>query len=86
MKAAQPAADGAAPHLVDYVETSATTLWRQMKDTFGGEFEKVLARMPWPGKDVRLDATLRQEWRDGVVKLLDLQGPYGERIPCLVYL
>jgi hypothetical protein len=36
VKAAQPAAEGAAPHLVDYVEKSATVLWKQMKDAFGG--------------------------------------------------
>ncbi|KAI9872535.1 MAG: hypothetical protein M1830_001510, partial [Pleopsidium flavum] len=75
VKAAQPAAEGAAPHLVDYVEKSATVLWKQMKDAFGGELEETLVRMKWPGKDVSIAGYLEQEWRGGVEKLLDLQEP-----------
>lgn len=74
VKAAQPAAEGAAPHLVDYVENSATVLWKHMKDAFGAEFEETLVRMKWPGKDVTSEG-LETEWTEGVVKLLELQEP-----------
>lgn len=75
VKAAQPAAEGAAPHLVDYVEKSATVLWKQMKDAFGGEFEETLVKMNWPGKDVTIAGYLEQEWTAGVEKLLGMQEP-----------
>ena len=76
MKEAQPAAEDAAPHLVDHVEKTAQHLWKQMKDTFAADFEKVLMRMKWPGKDVSLAGSLEHEWTDGVERLLDLQEPY----------
>jgi hypothetical protein len=75
VKAAQPAAEGAAPHLVDYVENSATMLWKQMKDAFGAEFEETLTKMKWPAKDTTVPGDLETEWAEGVVKLLDLQEP-----------
>ena len=75
LKAAQPAAEGAAPHLVDYVDNSATVLWKQMKAAFGAEFEETLAKMKWPGKDVSIPGNLEREWAEGVLKLLNLQEP-----------
>ncbi|KAI4273822.1 MAG: hypothetical protein LQ337_004374 [Flavoplaca oasis] len=75
LKEAQPAAEDAAPHLVDHVERAAQHLWKQMKDTFAADFEKVLTRMKWPGKDVPLAGSLEHEWTDGVERLLELQKP-----------
>ncbi|KAL8692445.1 MAG: hypothetical protein Q9224_003956 [Gallowayella concinna] len=75
LKEAQPAAEDAAPHLVDHVEKTAQSLWQQMKDSFAGDFEKVLAKTKWPGKDVALTGPLEQEWTEGVERLLDLQEP-----------
>ncbi|KAL8996481.1 MAG: hypothetical protein Q9169_004031 [Polycauliona sp. 2 TL-2023] len=75
LKEAQPAAEDAAPHLVDHVETTASHLWKQMKDAFASDFEKVLTRMKWPGKDVSLAGPLEQEWTEGVERLLELQEP-----------
>ncbi|KAI4222545.1 MAG: hypothetical protein L6R36_006066 [Xanthoria steineri] len=75
LKEAQPAAEDAAPHLVDHVEKTAQHLWKQMKDAFASEFEKVLTRMKWPSKDVSLAGSLEQEWTEGVEKLLELQEP-----------
>lgn len=48
-----------------------------MKDTFADDFEKVLTKMKWPGKNVTLGGTLEQDWTEGVVKLLELQEPYA---------
>ncbi|KAL8849798.1 MAG: hypothetical protein Q9221_005214 [Calogaya cf. arnoldii] len=75
LKEAQPAAEDAAPHLVDHVEKTAQHLWKQMKDAFASDFEKVLTRLKWPGKDVTLAGSLEQEWAEGVEKLLELQEP-----------
>lgn len=75
LREAQPAAEDAAPHLVDHVDRTARTLWKQMKDAFGSEFEDTLKKIKWPGKDVRLDGALEQEWNNGVRRLLELQEP-----------
>jgi hypothetical protein len=75
LKEAQPAAEDAAPHLVDYVDETARTLWKQMKHNFAREFEETLKKMKWPGKDVVLTGKLEVEWKAGLEKLLDLQEP-----------
>ncbi|KAL9101668.1 MAG: hypothetical protein Q9187_009212, partial [Circinaria calcarea] len=75
LKQAQPAAEDAAPHLVDHVERAASTLWKQMKDAFALDFENTLAKMKWPGKDVNLAGQLEHEWAEGVERLLELQEP-----------
>ncbi len=72
---AQPAAEDAAPHLVDHVKRTAEALWNQMKSSFGNDFEKTLKKIQWPGKDVALRGELEQEWKEGVKKLLELQEP-----------
>ncbi|KAL8703341.1 MAG: hypothetical protein Q9201_003477 [Fulgogasparrea decipioides] len=75
LKEAQPAAEDAAPHLVDHVDQTAQSLWKQMKDAFAGDFEKILTKMKWPGKGVTLAGALEQEWTEGVERLLELQEP-----------
>ena len=75
LKDAQPAAEDASPHLIDHIDKTARTLWKQMKDAFASDFESTLRKMQWPGKDVGLDGQLEQEWIDGVKKLLELQEP-----------
>lgn len=76
LKEAQPAAEDAAPHLVDYVDLSAQTLWKQMKEAFARDFQETLTKIQWPGKDIVLSGRLESEWMEGVEKLLDLQEPY----------
>ena len=75
LKQAQPAAEDAAPHLVDHVENSTSNIWKQMKDAFASDFEKTLAKIKWPTKDVSLAGTLEKEWIAEVKKLLELQDP-----------
>ncbi|KAI4239026.1 MAG: hypothetical protein L6R40_005612 [Gallowayella cf. fulva] len=75
LKDAQPAAEDAAPHLVDHVEQTAQSLWRQTKSSFAADFEEVLSKMNWPGKDITIAGTLEWEWTEGVERLLDLQEP-----------
>ena len=75
LKEAQPAAEDAAPHLIDHVDETARTLWKQMKDTFASDFEATLKKMGWPRADISMDGSLEQEWNEGVKKLLELQEP-----------
>ena len=86
LKEAQPAAEDAAPHLVDHVDVSARKLWKQMKDAFATDFEETLSKMKWPAKDVALTDKAEQEWTDGVEKLLELQEPYVPFLPYCVSL
>ena len=75
LKQAQPAAEDAAPHLVDYVELSTKSLWKQMKDAFIAKFEVTLEKIHWPSRDSILNSSLEQEWIQAVGQLLELQGP-----------
>ena len=75
LKLAQPAAEYAAPHLINHVETTTQQLWGQMKDAFAADFEATLSKMKWPNRNVVLSGSLKGEWLTGVEKLLDLQEP-----------
>lgn len=76
LKDAQPAAEGAAPHLVDYVEKLASGLREHMKTDFTSRLQKRLEDMNWPSKDLRLGEDVMVQWRNDVELLLDLQTPY----------
>ena len=67
----QEPAEGAAVHLVQYVENTSTSLWLQMKKIMSDEFEGVLKKSKWP-EEAR-DPT--REWIDCFDRLLDLQSP-----------
>jgi len=73
LKSLQPAAEGAAPHLVDHVEEVSTAIHKQMKDVFENEFEALLDKIKWPSKEVRIGGSLQNEWKEGARKLLELQ-------------
>lgn len=75
LKNAQPAAEGAAPHLVDYAEKLASTLWHQMKKDFTSRLQNSLEKMKWPQKDLDLTNDVVAEWADSVRLLLSLQEP-----------
>ena len=75
LKQAQPAAEDAAPHLVDHVEETASSLWKQMKNAFASDFEKTLKKMKWPDKSITVTGSLEDEWIAGVERLLELQEP-----------
>ncbi len=75
LKALQPAAEGAAPHLIDHVEKACQDLWKDMRDTLSLEFERTLKQMNWPMTRSELRDDLQNEWAAGVVKLLRLQEP-----------
>lgn len=75
VRAAQPAAEDAAPHLIDFVDGKARTLWKHMKAAFAVDFENLLERIHWPAKDVTLPESLEQDWLRSIDKLIELQQP-----------
>ena len=46
-----------------------------MIDAFAKDFERILKKMKWPGKDLTMEGSLESEWAEGVEKMLDLQEP-----------
>lgn len=75
LKAAQPSADGAAPHLVDRVEQVATLLRSSIAQAYGKKLENVTEKMKWPSQNLELDGSLIEEWAHWCGLLLDLQEP-----------
>lgn len=73
---AQPAAEGASPHLVDYVGQMASRLREQMRMEFTNRLRSTLEQMKWPSKELNFPENLRNQWADNVELLLDLQIPY----------
>jgi hypothetical protein len=78
LKDAQPAAEGAAPHLVDYTEKLAFALRQQMKEYFGNNLKKTLEEMKWPTRELNLTDQLLSRWTQNVELLIDLQAPYDQ--------
>ncbi|KAJ5141255.1 hypothetical protein N7526_002250 [Penicillium atrosanguineum] len=75
LKEAQPAAEGAAPHLIDYTEKLASALRQQLKNTFGDRLQKTLESLKWPTREMNITDKLLEQWRQDVELLIDLQTP-----------
>ncbi|KAI9656096.1 MAG: hypothetical protein M1829_000451 [Trizodia sp. TS-e1964] len=75
LEALQPAAEGAAPHIIDHIHGVAKWLWNHMKDSISSELEAVLVDMGWPNKHCALNGDIGRRWSDAVVKLLEFQEP-----------
>jgi hypothetical protein len=73
LKELQAHADGAAVHLVTYVESATEKLWEEMKRTMWDELEAVLKQRGWPNVDP--DSEVDEEWLQCFEKLVDLQVP-----------
>jgi hypothetical protein len=78
LKDAQPAAEGAAPHLVDYTDRLASALKQQMKKYFGDRLQKTLEELKWPTRQLNVTDQLLARWRHDVELLIDLQLPYDQ--------
>jgi hypothetical protein len=78
LKDAQPAAEGAAPHLVDYTDKLASALRQQMKKYFSDRLQKTLEELKWPTKQLNVTEQLLARWRQDVELLIDLQLPYDQ--------
>ncbi|KAL4956825.1 TIP-1 family-domain-containing protein [Aspergillus filifer] len=75
LKEAQPAAEGASPHLVDYVGQLVSKLREHMKAEFTTRIRSTLEQMNWPSKELNFPDNLKQQWAENVELLLDLQIP-----------
>lgn len=75
LKEAQPAAEGAAPHLIDYTEKLASALRQQLKKFFGDKLQKTLESLKWPTREMNITDSLLEQWRQDVELLIDLQTP-----------
>lgn len=75
LKEAQPAAEGAAPHLIDYTEKLASALRRQLKQFFANRLQKTLDALKWPTRELKITDKLLAQWRQDVELLIDLQTP-----------
>ncbi|CAG8972621.1 hypothetical protein HYALB_00005390 [Hymenoscyphus albidus] len=67
----QEEAEGAAVHLVGYVQKAVEGLWAEMQKIMTDEFEAILKKAEWPG----IQRAPTREWSDCFEKLLDLQAP-----------
>jgi hypothetical protein len=76
LQAAQVAAEGAAPHLVDHAGQLANSVKKQLQDRFSGRLQKALDKLKWPSRELVLNDIFVQEWITSVNLLLDLQEPY----------
>ncbi|KUL90627.1 hypothetical protein ZTR_00127 [Talaromyces verruculosus] len=75
LQAAQVAAEGAAPHLVDHAEQLANSVKQQLQDRLSGRLQKALDKLKWPSRELVLNDAFVQEWVTSVDLLLDLQEP-----------
>ncbi|KAK4664941.1 uncharacterized protein QC763_509030 [Podospora pseudopauciseta] len=85
LKELQNNADGAAVHLVNFVEGVTETLWDEMKATMSAELEAVLKARKWPNVDPD-NAEVDEEWLGCFEKLIDLQVPEVLYSPTVVTL
>lgn len=75
LKSAQIAADGAAPHLVDYTIKLAKTLKGRIQVEYSDRLRATLDKMKWPAKDLQLDDSVIREWTYWAELMLQLQEP-----------
>ena len=72
---AQPAAEGAAPHLLDHVEQQSNRMFNDLEGAFGDDLTNTLNAMAWPENSLKLDDGLISSFTYQVDLLLDLQEP-----------
>ncbi|KAL4897048.1 TIP-1 family-domain-containing protein [Aspergillus ambiguus] len=79
LRDAQPAAEGAAPHLVEHVGRLSSVLREHLKGDFSKRLQTVLEEMKWPSKELHFPNDLQTQWAENVGLLLDLQIPELKR-------
>lgn len=86
LRGLQRPADGAATHLVEHVEVTTETLWKEMKSIMSQEMETVLKDRNWP-REIDVTSEMDSEWLQCFEKLVDLQVPevlYSESVVALL--
>ncbi|KMP08045.1 RINT-1 family protein [Coccidioides immitis RMSCC 2394] len=69
------AAEGAAPHLIDYTTKLVGSLKDALQKEYSGKLRAVLEKMKWPSKELQVDDALVRQWADWFELLLRLQEP-----------
>ncbi|RMD41438.1 hypothetical protein DV735_g3685, partial [Chaetothyriales sp. CBS 134920] len=72
LKEAQPAAEGAAPHLMDHVEQTTLRLKAEITTALTKAFQATLAKINWPKKELNLLGTALSAWTEQAWLLLEL--------------
>jgi hypothetical protein len=67
----QDRAEGAAGHIVTYVDRRADALWQTMQQIMVDDFDSILKKADWP----TASAVPTPEWTTSFVRLIDLQKP-----------
>ena len=75
LKKTQPEAEGAAPHLVDKIETDTNALKEDLRASLVKDFNKTLAKLKWPEKELNLLGGVLSTWSNQAGLLLELQEP-----------
>lgn len=75
LQQAQPEAEGAAPHLVDQVETQTNAVAQELRSSIVKDFQNTLEKMKWPQKELNLPGPVMLTWTDQAELLLELQEP-----------
>ena len=75
----QQAAEGAAPHLVDFVTQTVNGLRSHLRDDFAQQLQQVLDKVLWPKKIGALPMSLLDDFNAAVNSLLTLQKPVLEQ-------
>ncbi|EEP82617.1 conserved hypothetical protein [Uncinocarpus reesii 1704] len=75
LESMQMAAEGAAPHLVDYAMKLADNLKGALRKEYSKNLQTVLERMNWPSRDLKTDSPLIDEWQKWTELLLQLHEP-----------
>lgn len=75
LRETQPAAEGAAPHLVDYTEKLASALREQLKKFCTNRLQESLDALKWPARELKITEKVLAQWRQNVELLIDLQIP-----------
>lgn len=71
----QEAAEGAAPHLLDYIVRQVHSLRDTIRKSFAEALENTLKKISWPKHLEAIPLALETEWATNVGRLLDLQKP-----------
>jgi hypothetical protein len=72
---AQPEAEGAAPHLIDWVTAKTNHVEKELHSALSKDFKTALDEMQWPQKDLNLSGDILSVWTEKADLLLDLQEP-----------
>ena len=75
LEEAQPAAEGAAPHLLDQLSNSSKSLFEHIKNDLETKLRNTLDGIKWPKDSVQLLGKPLEDWSQYTSLLLELQEP-----------